>query len=528
MELEGRRLGQYRIVEEVGRGAMAVVYKAYQPALERHVAIKVLPPQFAFDQEFVQRFLREARVAGELQHPNIIPIHEVAQADGHSFIVMPLLEGKTLDELMAERMQLPLLRVERIVQQVVGALDYAHERDVIHRDIKPANIVVDVGNDDDVTVMDFGLVRAAEGTPLTKTGTIVGTPEYMSPEQAEGGRVDHRTDIYSFGVVVFEMVTGRVPFSRSTPRGVLIAHMMEEPPSVSSIRPGVPESVDAAIRKALVKDRAERYRRAGEFGRELGLAIGGEMGRAGTEESLVGELSPASTDGEGWMWALGFVAALFLVALCGAGAFALGVGPFAERPSPVVAPEMIGTLTGAVTGTYGVGDDGEDLAISTSVPSPTGTATPTLEPSPSPSPTASPTAEPTPTATATLAPTATPTAVPTATPLPTTPPATPTPQVTVPLLVAPPRGGTFRNPVQFAWEGALAAGQSYHVTVRHRGSGHAIESGALTTPSWSVSLPDSHVGEVVWSVSVVQAGSVAATSAESMFWFDPFATGGGD
>ena len=225
MELIGQKLGRYQIIEELGRGGMAVVYKAYQSSLNRYVAIKVLPPQFTFDEEFVQRFLREAQSAAALHHPNIVTIHDVSHEDGYYFIVMEFVEGKTLDRLMAESGRLSLPRIQRIVSQVVNALDHAHQQGLIHRDIKPTNIMVDEQRNDHVTLMDFGLVRAAEGSGLTKTGTIVGTPEYMSPDQAEGQDVDARTDIYSLGVVLFKMLTGRVPFSRSTPHAVLIAHM---------------------------------------------------------------------------------------------------------------------------------------------------------------------------------------------------------------------------------------------------------------------------------------------------------------
>ena len=532
MDLEGGTLGQYQIVEELGRGAMAVVYKAYKADLKRYVAIKVLPPQFGFDGKFIQRFLRAARSAAELDHPNIVAVHEVAQADGYSFIVMPLLEGKPLDQLIAERKQLPLLRVEGITRQVADALAYAHERGVLHRDIKPANILVDEGENDRVTVTDFGLIGAAEGTALTKTGAIVGTPEYMSPEQAEGRAIDHRTDIYSLGVVVFQMTTGRVPFARSSPRGMLMAHMMEEPPSPSAIRPGVPEAVDAVVRKALQKDRDGRYAGAGDFGRELGLAIRRELPAVQAEEVAKRETSAAGAGGQRWIWALGFAGALLLVALCGAGALAFGVGPFGSQPASVSGPEIVGTAVGAVSGLIGGADHREDATVWTATPFSTHTPAPTTEPSATPSPTASPTVEPTATATATAAPTSTPTAtptpVPTATPLPTEPPPTATPQVVAPLLVAPPRGGTSGNPVQFAWDGLLSAGQSYRVTLRHPVSGAAMDSGALTASTWSVGLADAYIGEVVWSVSVVQAGSVVATSAESMFWFDPLATGGGD
>ena len=274
--LIGKMLGQYQIIEEIGRGGMAIVYKAYQPSLTRHVAIKVLPQQFSFDQEFVERFVREARGAAVLHHPNIITIHDVSEQDGIHYFVMEYLTGKTLDAVLGDK-PMPLQRISRIIDQVADALDHAHSQSLIHRDIKPSNIIVDESRNDHVVLMDFGLVRAGQDSKLTKTGMIVGTPEYMSPEQAQGEEVDYRTDIYSLGVVLYRMLTGTAPFVRSTPAAVLLAHVAYEPPPTSQFSPSVPKSVEAVVIKAMSKDCSQRYQSAGQLARDLRVAITGQM-----------------------------------------------------------------------------------------------------------------------------------------------------------------------------------------------------------------------------------------------------------
>ena len=274
--LIGKTLGQYQIIEEIGRGGMAIVYKAYQPSLTRHVAIKVLPQQFSFDHEFVERFVREARGAAVLHHPNIITIHDVSEQDGIHYFVMEYLTGKTLDAVLGDK-PMPLQRISRIMDQVADALDHAHSQGLIHRDIKPSNIIVDENRNDHVVLMDFGLVRAGQDSKLTKTGMIVGTPEYMSPEQAQGEEVDYRTDIYSLGVVLYRMLTGTAPFVRSTAAAVLLAHVAYDPPPTSQISPTVPKSVEAVVLKAMSKDCSLRYQSAGQLARDLRVAITGQM-----------------------------------------------------------------------------------------------------------------------------------------------------------------------------------------------------------------------------------------------------------
>jgi len=535
MELVGRTLGQYQIVEELGRGGMAVVYKSFQPALNRYVAIKVLPPQFAFDEQFVQRFLREARGAAALHHPNIVTIHDINQQEGLYFIVMEYIQGETLDQLLARSGPLPLERISRVVSQVADALENAHQQGLIHRDIKPSNIMVDERRNDHVTLMDFGLVRAAEGTGLTRTGTIVGTPEYMSPEQGQGEQVDSRTDIYSLGVVIFKMLTGQVPFSRSTPHAVLIAHMTQDPPSITGISPSLPRAMEAVVRKAMAKDREARYAHASELARDVATAATGQM-PAGLEaarkaeaaappaertqvgaEATVVHRPPAAKapKKKGWLWGLGAVGAILLLGVCGVvAAFALNVFPLSTPASPALSATPVPA-------------EEEDVKASRT-PTPKAIATPTPRPTSPPKATSTPTPKPTPSleATSTRLPSPTPTATETPQPRPTAAPTTP-PRATAPEPVAPSQGGTYPNPVTFQWNGSLGAGQSYQVTARHTESGQTVQSGLLAEQSWTASLPGERYGEWRWTVAVVQGGGTTATSSEWMFWFKPGGSGGG-
>jgi hypothetical protein len=268
--LVGKTLGQYQILREIGRGGMAVVYEAYQPALVRTVAIKVLPPQLALDQQFVQRFLLEARSAARLEHPNIVTIHDVGVADGVYYIVMQKLAGEPLNVLIRRATRLPPKRAVRIAAQVALALDYAHQNRVVHRDIKPANIIVDAH--DHAVLTDFGIAKAAEGGGLTRTGIAMGTPEYMSPEQANGQPVGPASDIYSLGIVLYEMLAGQAPFRADSTPAVLYKQVYERPAPVRGLVPGVPVALEQVLATALTKDPAQRYRRGRDMAAALQLA----------------------------------------------------------------------------------------------------------------------------------------------------------------------------------------------------------------------------------------------------------------
>ncbi len=269
MDLIGQKLGQYHIVEFIGAGGMASVYKAYQPSLDRYVAIKVLPAQHALTSGFKDRFTLEARAVAQLSHPNILPIYDFGLEGDLSYFVMKYVPDRTLSHLMGRPMR--LARVEHFLHQVAGALDHAHARGILHRDIKPANMLLE---GDWLLLADFGVAKITENsTAITSSGHIFGTPAYISPEQAEGNPLDHRTDIYSLGIVLYEMVVGRVPFGDTTPMRVIFKHVYESPPSPRSLRPDLPEAIEKVILKALAKNPAERYQRAGELDKALREAM---------------------------------------------------------------------------------------------------------------------------------------------------------------------------------------------------------------------------------------------------------------
>ncbi|RLC83861.1 MAG: serine/threonine-protein kinase, partial [Chloroflexi bacterium] len=282
--LIGQHLGPYRILEQIGTGGMATVYKAYQPAMERYVAVKVIAAHFAQDETFLRRFRREARAVAQLEHAHILPVHDYGEAEGRPYLVMRYLEAGTLKDRMAQR-PLPFTEVNRIIGQVGSALDYAHRIGIIHRDVKPSNVLLDAEGDAFLT--DFGLAKMLEASvQLTETGVGIGTPAYMSPEQGRGERVDHQADIYSLGVMLYEMVTGRPPYEAETPLAVVIKHITEPLPLPRSIRPDLPEEVERVILKALAKDPADRFQTAGEMVRALDAAVRAAEAAARTEPAV--------------------------------------------------------------------------------------------------------------------------------------------------------------------------------------------------------------------------------------------------
>jgi hypothetical protein len=236
---------------------MATVYKAYDATLDRFVALKVLAPQLAWEEEFVQRFVREARAAARLKHPNIVTIYDVGRASGWYYFAMDYVAGTTLAEIIRQRGAMPAEEVVRVLEPLAAALDHAHSRGLIHRDVKPSNVIV--SEDGDVVLTDFGIVRAAQAKGLTRSGTVMGTPAYMAPEQASGDDVDPRTDQYALGIVAYEMLAGRVPFdAESTPR-LLYKIVHDAPPALRTVRPDLPEAASQVLSRALGKEKKERY-----------------------------------------------------------------------------------------------------------------------------------------------------------------------------------------------------------------------------------------------------------------------------
>jgi tRNA A-37 threonylcarbamoyl transferase component Bud32 len=291
----GENVGPYRILEQLGQGGMATVFKAYHAALDRFVAIKVLHPAFLADPNFQARFQREAKVVARLEHPSIVPIYDFADHGGRPYLVMKYIEGETLKARLARA---PLAKGEglRIVESAGGALAYAHSRGVLHRDIKPSNILL--APDGAIYLADFGLARMAQaGESTLSNDMMLGTPQYISPEQARGERdLDAGTDIYSFGVVLYEMVVGRVPFSADTPFSIIHDHIYKPLPLPRSINPRVPEGVERVLLKALAKDRADRFATVDEMVTMFRSAVQGKTleSPASSAETLVA--APATAE----------------------------------------------------------------------------------------------------------------------------------------------------------------------------------------------------------------------------------------
>jgi len=251
---------QYELESEIGRGGMSVVYRARDLRLNRTVAVKVLPPELAYDPAIRTRFTREAQTSAQLSHPHIVPIYDVGDREGIAYFVMSIVTGGNLAGHLAREPRQPINEVRRILGEIADALAYAHLRGVIHRDIKPDNVLLD-GNSGRAMVTDFGIARAMEGgTRLTATGIAVGTPTYMSPEQAEGDReIDGRSDIYSLGVVAYQMLTGRVPFTGGNSMALLLKHVTARPRPIVELRPEAPKALRDVIERAMLKSPEDRW-----------------------------------------------------------------------------------------------------------------------------------------------------------------------------------------------------------------------------------------------------------------------------
>lgn len=262
--LEGQTLGQYKVIAQMGQGGMATVYKAYHPRLDRFVAIKMMHQAFQEDKNFLSRFEREAQIVARLDHPHIVPVFDFDDFATRPYLVMKYIEGRTLKSLLDER-PLSMDDITRIMPAIADALDYAHRQGVLHRDIKPSNIILDVNGTPYLT--DFGLARMAQlGESTLSSDMLLGTPHYISPEQAMGSRdLDSRTDIYSLGVVLYELVVGRVPFSADTPFAIIHDHIYRPLPEPMKVNPEITPQVSAVLQKALAKAPSERYGTAGEL-----------------------------------------------------------------------------------------------------------------------------------------------------------------------------------------------------------------------------------------------------------------------
>lgn len=336
--------GRYLILDRIGSGGMADVYLAQDQHLAREVALKILHRRFARDEQFVERFRREASSAASLQHPNVVNVYDRGEHDGTYYIAMEHLEGRTLKDLAAQEAPLRQERAIDLGIQILQAAGFAHRRGVVHRDFKPQNVIVDSG--DELKVTDFGIARAG-ASDITETGSILGTAQYLSPEQAQGGEVSAASDIYAIGVILYELLAGRLPFDGDSAVAVAVKHLSEDPPRLSSLRPDIHPGLESTVMRALAKDPAQRWGSAEEFisalqaaraqiamgDRGQGTAVWAPLPAGGVapvgSESIPSDRPPRRRR---WLWLL--VPLLIAAALAG---FLLLSGP-----TQVAVPDLVG------------------------------------------------------------------------------------------------------------------------------------------------------------------------------------------
>jgi len=506
VQMIGRVLkGKYRILAVVGRGGVATVYLGRDVTSDRTVAVKVLKEEYTEHPEFPERFRREAEAVLHLDDPHIVEFLDYGIEDGRHFLVMEYIEGKTLAQVVRERGPLPIEEAIGIACQVCDALEVAHEGGVVHRDIKPQNLMLTP--EGAIKVMDFGLARVATEVTLTQTGVFMGTPRYVSPEVVKGERVDHRGDIYALGVVLYEMLTGDIPFLTDSTWALLQAHVQEQPPPVREARREVPEWLEAVIDVALAKDPEDRFQTAAAFR----AALEGKVAEGSLDApTLVMEMPmlPMARVDRRWVAA----AALGMVLLFAAGAFwAMRSGWLIPASGPGGSPVPVTKV--AVVATATASAPGASASTATPTVEPTTTHAPTPRPTStatSPPPPTQPTPSPTP------APTDTPTSAATRTPTPTSrPTSTPTTAWRAPPVPVYPRQDTvwLGESVEFAWdwEGTLAGEEFFELRIVPSGGDPAqpLFRDWATEPVLSVDLSDFPAAPYAWGVWVVRGQATA-------------------
>jgi tRNA A-37 threonylcarbamoyl transferase component Bud32 len=339
-DLTGHTIGRYRLIEKLGQGGMAQVYKAYQPNLDRCVAIKVLHPYLVGNADFAARFRREARAIAALEHPHIVRVYDFDSEGEVAFLVMEYLEGSSLKavlrDLDRQNMRMDLQEAVRIIATLADALDYAHRQGMVHRDIKPSNVVITT--DGRPVLTDFGIAHMVDSTAVTGSSGVLGTPAYMSPEQGKGQPGDARSDIYALGVLLYQLCTGRVPFDADTPYAIVLKHITAPLPRPCSLNPDLPEAVERVILKALAKDPDDRFQSAGDLGRALRAAVEGQ-GKTQSRPRHRRTVPP---------WAMRTIVAILALAFVVAALFASRpwryIARIAARPAPTLAPGERATL----------------------------------------------------------------------------------------------------------------------------------------------------------------------------------------
>lgn len=401
-ELIGKTIGQYQIIEQIGKGGMATIFKAYQPSIDRYVAIKVLPQEFARDPNFVKRFAQEAKAIAALEHSHILPVHDFGTQDTINYMVMRYVPSGTLSDIMGTKV--PLKKVAKYVGDVARALDYAHSRGVVHRDIKPSNILID--DQGNVLLTDFGIakiVEGSEGTQLTAAGSILGTPAYMSPEQAQSTNIDGRSDIYSLGVVLYELLTGQPPFQAETPFAVVIKHLHDPLPPPRSLDSTIPEAFERVVLKAMAKNPADRFATAGAMADALDNALRQSHAQAAQTPSplpttepperetvqlrsspgtITDAPAPPAKKSNRTLWMVGVVVALLACVTLGCFVLLLGAAKNNADQTPTAAVSGLQLEDSSTREAGEVGLPGDNAPTATDTPA---------EPSPTPESTATPT-----------------------------------------------------------------------------------------------------------------------------------------
>ena len=364
---------RYEIQQVLGEGGMAKVFLGTDRVLSRTVAVKVLAPQYAEDQQFVARFRREAQAAAALNHPNIVSVFDTGSNGNVHYIVMEYVEGKTLQETLREESRLTPERSIEIGEAVARALSAAHAKGLVHRDIKPGNIMIT--REGQVKVMDFGIARATTSDTVTQTAAVLGTAAYLSPEQAQGETVDHRSDIYSLGVVLYEMLTGRQPFTGESPVSIAYRHVTEDPVPPSRLNPDVPDALDAIVMKAMAKSPDDRYQTAQELIDDLRRAAEGMpvaaaavlpgattqvIDRASHTQVMTGPIEEEMEEEPGRRVGWIVLWTLLILAVLGLASFFL-VRALMSEPEPVVVPNVVGFNRAAAVQT--LEDEGFEVEV---------------------------------------------------------------------------------------------------------------------------------------------------------------------
>ncbi len=389
--MKPEKIGRYEIKSELGRGGMATVYKAYDPRFEREVAVKVLPREMLHDPQFRVRFEREAKTIASLEHPAIVPVYDVGEEDGQPYFVMRYMSDGSLADLIKVG-PASIVKTAQIMERLAPALDEAHEKGIIHRDLKPGNILFD--RTGEPYVSDFGIAKMTHGDAATVTGgAIIGTPAYMSPEQAQGEKVDGRSDIYALGVIAFEMLTGRQPYEADTPMAVVVKHITEPVPHILDTNPNLPADIERVIERAMAKNRNDRYPSAKEFSASLLAVSRGEsptfsggvpaIGRQSADKTQLASPKMSATRISARpetklglpAWALPAVALVVILGVMAVGAFMIFGTPTAPVPT-------VTTVAATASAVPIVVDENTPIPSATEIP-------PTLEPAtetPSPTP----------------------------------------------------------------------------------------------------------------------------------------------